>query len=179
MNMVEPIDEQLLPKLRLGDNQAWTLLYDSIAAELRAYIRRLGAKDPDNVLGETLAQMFRDISKFSGAAQELRPWSFRIAHNRVVDASRRQKSRPLETPLEPESISNITHPAQPDEIDLDRLSELLGQLTLEQREVVWLRHVAGFSLNETAEIVAKTPEATAAVTFRAMTALRKFLSAPS
>ena len=179
MNSVGPFTDQSFQDLQSGSNRAWAQFYDLLAPELRAYIVRLGAKDPDDILGETFAHAYRDIPKFLGKPDELRPWIFRIAHNRVIDAARRRKSRPTEVYLDPETDFVGSLSVGSDEVDLGRLSELLEQLTEDQREAVWLRYVAGFSLSETATILDKSQDATAAITFRAMTALRKYLSTPS
>ena len=169
----------LLQKLRLGDNPAWEYFYDLLAPELRAYIARLGAKDPDDVLGETMMQIVRDISKFSGSASEIRAWSFRIAHNRVIDASRRRKVRPAEVPINDSIDSFPSQASLSDLSDIEQLSSLLQGLTPDQRSVVWLRFVAGLTLEETAEVIGKAPEAVAALTYRALASLRRSLSEPS
>lgn len=165
--------------LRSGDNSAWEIFYDLLAPELRAYIARLGARDPDDVLGETMAQIVRDINKFSGAATEIRAWSFRIAHNRVIDASRRRKSRPSEVAIDDSLDSVPSQTPLADLPDTESVSRLLHGLTADQRSVVWLRYVADLSLEETAEVVGKAPEAVAALTYRALTSLRRSLGEPS
>jgi len=164
-----------LEELRGGNNGAWETFYDLLAPELRAYIVRLGAKDPDDLLGETMMQIVRDINNFFGAPTEIRAWSFRIAHNRVIDASRRRKTRPAEV-----SFDETFDPASDHELLTDvpvtgKLSDLLEGLTDEQRSVVWLRYVTELSLDETAEVVGKSPEAVAALTYRALTSLRRSL----
>ena len=172
------ITPNLLRQLRQGSNSAWETFYDLLAPELRAYIVRLGARDPDDLLGETFMQIVRDINGFAGSAAEVRAWSFRIAHNRVIDASRRRKSRPVEVPLddsyEPESMQALLTDAP----DLEILSDLLGDLTTDQRSVVWLRYVAELTLDETAAVVGKTTQAIAALTYRALNNLRRSLSEP-
>ena len=166
---------EFLEQLRSGDNAAWESFYDQLAPELRAYIVRLGAKDPDDLLGETMMQIVRDINKFSGNSTEIRAWSFRIAHNRVIDASRRRKTRPAEV-----SFDETFDPAS-DQVPLTevpvtgKLSDLLEGLTDEQKSVVWLRYVSELTLDETAEVVGKSPEAVAALTYRALTSLRRSL----
>ena len=89
--------DDLLAGLRAGDDAAWSHFYDAIAGDIRAYVARLGTTSPDDVLGETMVQVVRSISSFRGAAGELRPWTFRIARNRVIDAGRRRDRRPRET----------------------------------------------------------------------------------
>ena len=165
--------------LRSGDNAAWEIFYDQLAPELRAYIARLGARDPDDVLGETMIQIVRDINKFSGAATEIRAWSFRIAHNRVIDASRRRNARPTEVPVDDSLDSHASQTPLAEFPDIEQLSSLLQGLTPDQRSAVWLRFVADLTLEETAEVIGKAPEAVAALTYRALASLRRSLSEPS
>ena len=165
--------------LRSGDNAAWEIFYDQLAPELRAYIARLGARDPDDVLGETLMQIVRDINTFPGSAPEVRAWSFRIAHNRVIDASRRRKSRPSEVAID-DSLDSLPAMVPLTEIpDTETVSRLLQGLTPDQRSVVWLRYVADLTLDETAVVVGKAPEAVAALTYRALASLRRSLDQSS
>jgi RNA polymerase sigma-70 factor (ECF subfamily) len=179
MVAVITISDDFLDQLRRGDNAAWEIFYDQLAPELRAYIARLGARDPDDLLGETMMQIVRDINKFSGAAAEVRAWSFQIAHNRVIDASRRRKSRPSEVPID-ETLDSLPTPVQLAELpDIGTLSNLLQGLTPDQRSVVWLRYVTELTLDETAAVVGKNPEAVAALTYRALARLRRSLGEPS
>jgi RNA polymerase sigma factor (sigma-70 family) len=170
-----PITADFLDRLRSGDNSSWQSFYDQLAPELRAYITRLGARDPDDLLGETMMQIVRDIKKFSGNPTEIRAWSFRIAHNRVIDASRRKKTRPAEVAIN-ETLDSV--PAQ-DPLrelpDIETLSNLLQTLTPDQRSVIWLRYITELTLEETAEVVGKTQVAVAALTYRALASLRTSL----
>lgn len=166
-----------LAALQTGDNKAWEILYDLLAADLLAFIRRVGGRDAEDILGETMLQMVRDIKKYSGDAAGLRPWAFRIARNRVIDSGRSRKRRPVEVALEDNepTISDLTPSSEP--VDLVRLSTLFADLTTEQREVLWIRYVADFSVAETAEITGRSPEAVSSISFRAIKRLRVLLSA--
>jgi DNA-directed RNA polymerase specialized sigma24 family protein len=61
MNSVGPFTDQSFQDLQSGSNRAWAQFYDLLAPELRAYIVRLGAKDPDDILGETFAHAYREL----------------------------------------------------------------------------------------------------------------------
>ena len=165
----------LTSRLRSGEERAWEEFYDMLAGDLRGYIARLGAKDPDDTLGETMVHLVRDIGRFDGTDAEIRPWAFRIAHNRVIDAARRQRSRPVEVTTD--TSSENTHAVAPlaETPDLHELSRLLGLLTEDQRTVIWLRFVADFSLTEVAEITSRTPDAVAALSHRGLRTLREAL----
>jgi RNA polymerase sigma-70 factor, ECF subfamily len=164
-----------LDLLRAGDNQAWADLYDSLAGDLRAFILRLGARDADDVLGEVMVQLVRDISKYHGDSQGLRPWTYQIARHRVIDAGRKKSRRPVETALL-EDMSETYSSASLDAVDVSNLAAVFSQLTTEQREVLWLRYVADMSVAETASVTQKTPEAVTAMSHRALVRLRGLLS---
>ena len=173
--MTQPV----LARLRANDQAAWAELYDSLAGELRAYIKRLGGRSPDDLLGDTMVNVVRDIGTFTGTDAELRPWIFRIAHNRVIDASRRRGARPNEVgaDLDNEAFEQyVPLPAAP---SLTELSDLLNDLTVDQRAAIWLRSVTNMSLEDTAIVMGKTNEAVAALTHRALRQLRNQLSDPS
>lgn len=164
--------DPFVARLRAGDDAAWETFYDSIAGDLRGYLVRLGAPDPDDVLGETMVQVVRDIGRFAGTGDELRPWTFRIARNRLIDSARRRKRRPVETMLDGDEPSTGTLDPDPASSDL---SEILDALTPDQREAVWLRYVVDLPVTEVAAIMGKAPDAVAALTHRAMARLRRTL----
>lgn len=165
-----------LAALQAGDNRAWEVTYDLLAADLLAFIRRIGGRDPEDILGETMLQMVRDIKKYSGDTPGLRPWAFRIARNRVIDSGRSRKRRPTEVPLEDDEPMIIDLAPSSEPMDLVRLSTLFADLTAEQREVLWIRYVADFSVTETAEITGRSSEAVSSISFRAIKRLRVLLS---
>lgn len=167
--MAEVFSEVFLENLRKGDDATWILFYDSLAPELRAYVARLGASSPDDTLGETMLQVVRSLRSFRGTASELRPWTFGIARNRVIDAGRRRSRRPVEAPLSDARDLGIDDP----DTDLEGdLPTILANLTFDQREAVWLRHVVGLSVEEAAKVMHRAPEAVAALTHRALRRLR-------
>lgn len=165
--------DPFLSRLRAGDGSAWESFYDSIAGDLRGYLVRQGARDPDDLVGETMVQVVRDIGKFAGTGNELRPWTFRIARNRMIDATRRRQRRPVETILDSEEF--MTGQTDPEPVS-GEVATLLGSLTPDQREAVWLRYVVDLPLAEVASIMDKAPDAVAALTHRAMGRLRKGLA---
>jgi RNA polymerase sigma-70 factor (ECF subfamily) len=168
--------DDLLSQLRANNRTAWAHLYDSMSGELRGYIARLGARSPDDVLGDTMVSVVRDLPRFTGTADELRPWIFRIAHNRVIDTARRRNSRPAE--ISAEIDSELFEPYAPlsSTPNLAELSDILNTLTVDQRAVVWLRYVTNLSLEDTATVMGKTNEAVAALTHRALRQLRSQFS---
>lgn len=161
--------------LKSRDRRAWELLYDELSSDLRVFAQRIGASDPDDVVGETMLQIVRDVDSFTGTVDELRPWAFRIARHRVVDVKRREKRRPNEVALTPlnDLVTNID--SDSGGLDLSKVLDAFEALTPDQKEVLWLRYAMDFSLDTTAEIMSSTPDAIASMAYRALNRLRQLL----
>jgi RNA polymerase sigma-70 factor (ECF subfamily) len=127
--------------------------------------------DPEDLLGEVFLQVARDIGRFSGDAAALRRWVFAIAHNRVLDARRREARRP--------KVADADVPEQPvrppaDPVD-PALVHALESLTPEQREVILLRFVADLSLEEVAKLTKRKVGAVKALQHRGLENLGRIL----
>lgn len=174
--MSQPAFHELLAAARRGDERAWAYLYDDVAPIVLAYLRGQRAPDPEDLAGEVLLQVVRDLDRFTGDRHRFRSWVLAIAHHRLIDA-RRYRSRRPSVPMEPAAIGPVEAPDDPaaeaaSTEDLDRLLEQLEVLTEEQREVILLRLVADLSVREVAQILGKRPGAVKAMQHRGITALR-------
>ena len=169
-----------LSEARAGHPAAWVELYDDLAPILHAYLRHQSLDDPDNVAGETLLQVVRDIGTFSGTHRQFRSWALSIAHHRMLDARRAHARRPV-TPVPTDELPQDVAPdATSDEVlataEWAHVGDLLTVLTEEQRAVVVLRVVNELSLEETAQVLDRTVGSVKALQHRAFNALRAHLS---
>ena len=162
MNTQVLSDQVLLNRYLSGDRDAISQLIDKYSARVRDYIRMM-VKDnyvADDILQETLIKVVRviDEGRYVDTGKFL-SWVLRIAHNRVLDYFRAQKSsrtvseseagydmlgtlRFAEQTVEDRMVSEQI------EADVRRLVELLPE---EQREVVVMRYYAGMSFQEIAD----------------------------
>jgi RNA polymerase sigma-70 factor (ECF subfamily) len=173
--------ERVLTRAREGDELAWTALYDSLAGQLLGYLRGRGAPDPEDQLGETFLQVARDLASFSGDESGFRSWVFTIAHRRLLDAARSRRRRPSVS-VAPEQLAPIAEalngPSGAAAAALEAIADrevlvaLLARLTEEQREVLLLRYVADLDTATVGSITGRSPNAVAALTTRALGALR-------
>ena len=165
---------------RAGHPTAWVELYDHLAPVLFAYLRHQSLDDPDDVVGETLLQVVRDIDRFEGTERQFRSWALAIAHHRMLDARRARRRRPADpVPLEDLDGSpdrDDTSGAVLAALEWDDVADVLARLTDDQREVVVLRVVNELSLDETARVLDRTLGSVKALQHRAFNALRAHLS---
>ena len=148
--------------------------YRSLAPAVLGYLRAQRAPEPEDILGEVFLQVARDLHRFRGDDDALRRWVFSIAHNRLLDARRRDGRRPQ---LVDRAVPAVPTPPLPDPLDPD-LVAALAQLTADQREVVVLRFVADLPLADVAKITSRRVGAVKAMQRRALEALERALAPP-
>jgi RNA polymerase sigma factor (sigma-70 family) len=148
--------------------------YIAYAPSVRAYLRGQRVPDVDDVLSEVFLQVARSLPRFRGADDEVRPWIFTIARNRVVDDHRRRMRRPRVA-----AAPVPDRPAAPTDDAVDpELLEALAQITSEQREVVLLRFVADLPLEDVAAITDRSIGAVKSMQHRALAELARILGQP-
>ena len=84
-------------------------------------------------------------------------WLFRIAHNLTVDYLRKMDKRRT-VPIDPVVLPGNDNPADTAEknIEFERVTEAMKQLTTEQREVINLRFFGGLTSKEAGGILSKS-----------------------
>lgn len=94
---------ELIGALEQGRRQ-FLQLVDHVRPELHRYCARMtgSVADGEDVVQDTLARAYHELSHMQ-SLPDLRPWLFRIAHNRAIDHwrhERRRASEPIEDALE-------------------------------------------------------------------------------
>jgi RNA polymerase sigma-70 factor (ECF subfamily) len=133
--------------------------------------------DVDSVTNEVMAQVHRNLHRFTGDAPAFRSWAFTIAHHRMVDERRAASRRPNIADAEIQEavfIGNTEEDALAALGD-DRLRRLLEGLSEDQREVLILRIVADLSLEDVATALGKRRGAIKSLQHRALATLRRQL----
>ena len=148
--------------------------FDEEAAQLRPELHRFCTRmtgspiDGEDVLQDVLVRGFYQRSELRDA-MSLRPWLFRIAHNRCIDFLRvRGRFVPLEVEREPDRDAESAM----DEIERKhRVERALANLVIElppkERACLILKDVLDCSLEETAEITESNVGAVKAALHRA------------
>ena len=164
--------EAVLAAAQEGDEFAWTRLYTGVAGALKAYARLRGARDPDDIVGETFLQLARNLKRFEGDEQGFRSWAFTVTHHRIIDERRKEGRRPRSGADVSELRDELAggHDVEAEvmqEAGMAWVHETLDPLTEEQREVILLRVLGGLSVAQTAHALGRTNGAVRALQHRA------------
>ena len=153
-------------------------LTGELRPELHRYCARLMGSviDGEDVVQDTMARALTALDEIEEMPQ-LRPWLFRIAHNRALDLLRSRalrKSEPIEAAIDVADEAN----ADPMEAlmrqeAVETAVSRFGELPLVQRSVVILKDVLDESLKDIAELLGLSVDAVKAHLARGRARLRE------
>ncbi len=151
----------LLEAAQKLDKDALGKIFDLYSSAIYNYALRL-SRDPiaaDNIVGDVFALLLEQFSRGKGPNKNLRSYLYQTTYHVIVDQARnRRHVAPLEVSDMTFKGDNSPVAEQTEENALlDALKNAMeSELTTDQRHVLVLRFVEGFSIQETAEIVKKT-----------------------
>jgi len=166
MTIPDPVVSALHESMR-----CFLQLVSGVRPDLHRYCARMtgSVADGEDIVQDTLARAYYALSEME-SVPELRPWLFRIAHNRALDHLRRYERRmsePLDSVLE-SALSDASDPEdllareQATRAAISRFIELAPA----QRSAVILKDVLGHSLTELAQLMAISEAAAKAALHR-------------
>jgi RNA polymerase sigma-70 factor, ECF subfamily len=171
-------DTELLQRAQRYDLPALTAIYDRYNQPLYYYALRLlgDAALTEDCVAETFARLLKAFRAGQGPRDNLKAYLYRSAHNWITDQYRRQPIPPAELEDDlPENEPNAPPEQVESRLEQQKVRVALRYLTAEQRQVVALRFVEGWELDEVAASLQKPLGAVKALQHRAVQSLRKLL----
>ena len=172
-------DEQgLLRRAASFEREALVEIYDHFNPGLYRYAMRLlgEANLAEDCVSETFTRMLKALSTGRGPRDHLQAYLYRIAHNWITDHYRRpilpvqdtdEDDLPSRAPL-PESVLS-------GQDEQKKLRRALLRLTPDQRQVIMLRFIEGWEVEEVAATLGKPHGAVKSLQHRGLAALKKML----
>lgn len=163
----------LLDAARAGGEWALTGLYREVNPPLARFLRAQLGDEADDVGSETWLSVARSLPSFEGDEDAFRAWVFTIAKRRVVDhlRARGRSPRPLDAaPAPAPSAEDVALSGD------EAARRIVACLPPEQAQIVLLRVVGGFSVDEVARIVGRRPGNVRVIQHRALKRLAERLA---
>lgn len=170
--------EKLLQKAREFDQKALAEIYDLFSDRLYAYAYKHVGKPQvaEDLVAETFQRFLSALEQGGGPKDHLQAYLYRITHNLITDLFRRQPPPSVE--LDEELLAED----QPGpagqvaaEMEADRVRQALRLLTPDQRQVVTLKFLEGWTAQEIARSMDKSLGAVKALQHRGLAALQRIL----
>ena len=134
--------------------------------------------DAEDLTTQTFLRMLEAIGRFRWREVPFSAWLFRIAHNLAMDhfrANRRVQAEET-VPELPGSEESSAEDQAFDSMGRAGMLEMIERLSPEQRQVLTLKFLYGFSNGEVAAILEKTEGAVKSLQHRALASLQRHLS---
>ncbi len=157
--------------------QALQELYEAHSPALFRYAYRLlGDADlAEECVAETFSRLLLSVKNGGGPSDNARAYLYRVAHNWITDSYRRQKSDTALAPDYPDDPGGHPPAVVARLMEGESVRIALQKLTAEQRQVIVLRYLEGWSHDQIASAIGKTAEAARALHQRAIHTLRSLL----
>lgn len=174
-----PNEEQVLRKAVRGDEEAFTQLYDAhIDGVFRFVLLRVTDKSTaEDITSTVFMKAWENLGDYKIGKAPFRAWIYRIARNAIIDHYRTRKES-----VSLDAVFDLAdeHGPNPTEhvaikLEMEEIASHLLKLTEDQRNVLILRFVNGFSTKETAKALGKRQGAIRALQMRALQALAALL----
>ena len=172
-------EKQLLRRARKLDRDTLAEIYDRYSPGLYRYAMRLLNDDiqAEECVADTFSRFLHILQGGGGPQEHLQAYLYRIARNWVTDHFRRQPPLPLDPEFPVAGDSSDEPPSVVDGIlRRERIRRALMHLTPDQRQVILLRYIEGWSNAEVAAAVEKPIGAVKSLQHRALRALHRLLS---
>jgi len=163
-----------------GDEISWRYIVDMYAQRVFALIRSKCANEDlaEEITQSTFCTIAVKLTEYTESGK-FEAWLFRIAMNRLRDEMRRRKRHAI--PMENETIGILTGgvlDVPKDEeaaLELQRLREAVLKLSSSDQDIIHMRHAAGMSYKQIAEVLGEPLGTVLARQHRALRKLRTFM----
>ena len=170
-------DSDLLRAARAKEKDALEKIFDLYSSALNKYALRWGC-DPvsaDQIVGDVFVKLLEQLDLGKGPETNLRSYLYQMTYHQIIDQGRAsRKSAPLE------AVDGLRQDEDSPALRLENqmmfdliLKAIEDDLTDDQRQVILLRFMEEFSLEETAAIMGKKVNHVKVIQSRAIAKLRK------
>ena len=180
-----PADAELVAAVATGDRRAFAQLYDRYCRQAYSLARRV-CVDPEfaeEAVQEAFLAVWRDPRRFDPARGGFASWLLTLVHHRSVDVVRRQATHRRRNLLGGDEIADQIMPSEPGADDKalsgvigGQVRQALGQLSEEQRQVIGLAYLGGYTQAEVSSITGLPLGTVKSRTFAGIKRLRDLLS---
>lgn len=169
-------EARLISRAKNGEESAVTELYRThVQAIYRFVFYRVGDQNvAEDLTADTFLKALEGLERYEYRGVPFRAWLYRIAYTRVADYHRtryRRRYQPLdsvELPVDADLEGRVARHQR-----IEEMAALLPLLTDNQQDVLIFRFLEGYSIEETAEALQKTPGAVKSLQHRALRSLAR------
>jgi RNA polymerase sigma-70 factor, ECF subfamily len=159
------------------DSESFAKIYDAHVDKIYKYIYyKVGtAVEAEDLTAQVFLNAWQALGRYRQTDRPVSAWLFRIAHNLVIDHFRTQHATVPIDGLPFLSYDDDVEELAQQHLTADMLRQAMQQLTDDQRDVILLKFLDGYSTAEVATILSRDQAAVRALQRRALIALHRIL----
>lgn len=171
----------LVARAQAGDAEAFGEVYDRHVDQVFRFIYRrvLDRQTAEDLTSETFLQALRNLAAFRRPGGDFAGWITTIARNLTIThlLSHERRELPVAEVHEPVPTGVVAGPeaAVMDRLTHEALIAGIAKLSPAHRQCITLRYLRELSIEETAQVLGKTPSAVKGLQSKALRALRGLL----
>jgi RNA polymerase sigma-70 factor (ECF subfamily) len=172
-------EQKLIRAAQKGDESAVADLYNAYADKIyRYFFYRVDSREvAEDLASEVFLRFVEGLAAYQDRNVPLLAWLYQIAHARLVDHYRQKPT--LSTDENYESLEFSIEDDMDSELMItyqqEKVQTALRNLKDDQRQVLVLRFIEGYNLQQTAEALGKTIGAIKVIQYRALQSLNRTL----
>ena len=171
----------LVKRAQAREQEAFGELYDIFASRIYRFIRiKVNAPErAEDILQDTFLRAWQSLPRLKLDNLYFGAWLYTIARNLINDHYRNMQRRPAAENIDDHGdlISGDDVAANTElKLDIERMRASLAELSPTYRQVLELRFIQEFSVDETAKILGRNSLSVRVVQHRAIKKLQKLLS---
>ncbi|MFZ6031422.1 MAG: RNA polymerase sigma factor [Chloroflexota bacterium] len=172
-----PSEAALIERAQKKDETALLELYERYYASILNYVgyRVFDRECAEDLTADVFVRMVEKIGTYQPGERPFLAWLYTIARNLVIDNHRRQAAVTL-LPIEEDLLPGDSHHPGPDCERIfirESLQRAMGQLTEEQRQVIFLKFIEVRENGDVAALMGKNERAIRSLQHRALAALQR------
>lgn len=161
--------DHLVQEASKGSDNAFITLWKIFYPKILSYLRRF-SHDAEDLCSEVWIRIAGSIKGFPGNGSAFQAWIFTIARNLAIDHVRKNKRRGDSVELRDDDW------IKSDSTSVE-ITDLLDRLPADQAEIIMLRVVVGFNVEEVSQITGKTESNVKVLSHRGLNRLKSELEA--
>ncbi|MBI5032790.1 MAG: sigma-70 family RNA polymerase sigma factor [Chloroflexi bacterium] len=171
-------ERALVQRATTHDPHAFAQLYDRYVARIYKYIYyRTGASmSVEDLTAQVFLKAWESIASYRWTERPFAAWLFRIAHNLIVDHYRQHREF---VSIDDLTLPNGDAPGLDDlahsHLNEDLLRQAIAKLTDDQQQVIILKFLEGYEVEQIADLLGKDERAIRSLQHRALATLQRIL----
>ena len=181
------MEKAIIEAILKRKKSAFTIFYNEFSDKFYAFLKAtyfLSDEEIKDIIADTFVKIWRKLDSFDNSKWNFTSWCWLILRNTIKDFFKKKKDLSFSDLTNKNTEANFEDSLEDDSNNLELLEQdyqlntikkAMAELKSEEREIIYLRYLDGFSLEEIANIMWLSYGNTRVKLSRSLAKLKKYL----